>query len=454
MEVLRPVYIPDKQHKSKRNIIVSLTKAEKIKLLKNPKVKDIVLKNELDNMNIYPTAAQTINPVLSSFDNQQHDNWALDYCADRDGTLYTYRQQGEGVDIIVIDSGVDGDHDEFMESGVSRLQKIEWEAGQSTNKPNHYNDEDGHGTAVASCAAGKTQGFARKARIYAIKVFDTDAYTPLGALQNARDFHNAKTGTSDEGRPTVVNNSWSYTMDYPTNHPNKSGKHPIQVNSVDAEIESMVDDGMIVISASGNESHYIATSSDSKYNEFYYIDSNGDWTDNQSVAQSIVYPNRATPSGAYTSLCVGSNGELPSSKSQISYFSNFGTRVDIFAPGRAVQCAEKGTTSSLFKINGTSFSSPHVAGIIALYVGIYPAADQEEANAHIESHARQNEISGNLSGANNVTAVSSYNGLTVKYNNEMKDVAFVLIKKQGEWVRLKSILTNQSNEITPILGRA
>lgn len=454
--VKRRVGSPDEQKKSARNLTVDIDMQERMELLQDDRVRDVIPLTEFEQMKPHKTGAQPINPVFSQFDNAGHDNWALDHCTARNGSTYVYTQDGAGVDIVIIDSGIHLDHEEFKdENGQSRIEQVEWEVGQSTNMPLHYTDTDGHGTAVASCAAGKTQGFAKAAKIFAIKIFDADSYSPLNALQNVRQWHNAKTN----GRPTVVNNSWVYKVDYPTNHPTMAGRaHPIQVSAIDAEIETMIDDGIIVVCAAGNDDHYVATPQDSKYHEFYYLDVNGNWTDDTSSgteteAVTYRYVNRMSPGGADTALCVGSIGDhYAASKFARSYFSNKGTRVDIHAPGVSVQCAKTGTTTGRTKYDGTSFSSPIAAGIIALYMQTHWNANQDGVRKQMSVYADNGEITGALEGAANLSATSLLNGMKFNIAGEIKPLAYPLIKSGGQWLRMKNIAVNDNGAVSTIFG--
>ena len=87
---------------------------------------------------------------------------------------FNYNLTGKGVDVVVHDSGLSINHPEFTDAnGVSRVQQINWftESGlPGTQSANHYRDYHGHGSHVAGTMAGRTQGWARDARIYALKV--------------------------------------------------------------------------------------------------------------------------------------------------------------------------------------------------------------------------------------------------------------------------------------------
>lgn len=142
------------------------------------------------------------------------------------GTTYNYDYDGEGVDIVIMDSGIDANHPEWKGAdGVSRLKQIDWvaESGLSlvnddgtavTQSPYHYTDPDGHGTSCASLAAGYLNGFAKGADIYALKLKELDienhiletGYSYLQACALLKAWHNNK----GNNRPTIVNMSFGY----------------------------------------------------------------------------------------------------------------------------------------------------------------------------------------------------------------------------------------------------
>jgi len=77
-----------------------------------------------------------------------------------------------------------------------------------------------------------------------------------------------------------------------------------------------------------------------------------------------------SPASAGVAITVGST----TSSDSRSSFSNYGSCVDIFAPGSSITAAWIGSNTAIRTISGTSMASPHVAGIAALYISQDAAA--------------------------------------------------------------------------------
>ena len=73
--------------------------------------------------------------------------------------------------------------------------------------------------------------------------------------------------------------------------------------------------------------------------------------------------SRTSPASASSAITVGAIG----SNNARAYFSNFGSTVDVFAPGLNVLSAWIGSTTATNTISGTSMACPHVVGL-ALYL--------------------------------------------------------------------------------------
>lgn len=96
-----------------------------------------------------------------------------------------------------------------------------------------------------------------------------------------------------------------------------------------------------------------------------------------------------------TDACTTSPARAPSaltvaasdSSDARAYFSNFGSCVDIFAPGVGITSAWHSSDASTNTISGTSMASPHVAGVAALVLQGSPGASPAQVASAIEGDA-------------------------------------------------------------------
>ncbi len=354
---------------------------------------------------------------------------------------YDYLLDGSGVDIIVMDTGIKPDHPEFQDkNGISRVQQINWYsvAGVAGTMPaNFYADGNGHGTAVAGVIAGKTFGWAKNAKIYAMNILGTAGTTidTTTAFDLMKKFHQNKTVDSTIGfkRPTIVNMSWGVTMymmssggnynpytghsvytgyqiwggsyrgttwsgyairtDYGMNGSNvgtyATGANVSSVlystpgfsTSYDALTTDLIAAGVHVIHAPGNEKVKQDISTGPDYNNYVSIITSIN-ASGQPVLSNTYY-NR--PSSPWASGCINVGATdvaaYSATQEQRGFYSNYGTAIDTYAPGTAIVTA--GTSgnayyanSSYFQINesGTSFAAPQVAGVLSLFLQQNPGA--------------------------------------------------------------------------------
>jgi subtilisin family serine protease len=177
-------------------------------------------------------------------------------------------------------------------------------------------DCNGHGTHVAGTVAGTTYGVAKKATVVPVRVLDCAGSGAWSGVIAGVDWvaNNAR-------MPAVANMSLGGGV----------------VSSLNTAVANAVASGIPFAVAAGNETTDACTKS---------------------------------PASTPTAITVGST----TSTDARSSFSNFGTCVDIFAPGSSITSAWYTSSSAINTISGTSMASPHVAGAAALYLGINPAA--------------------------------------------------------------------------------
>jgi hypothetical protein len=91
-------------------------------------------------------------------------------------------------------------------------------------------------------------------------------------------------------------------------------------------------------------------------------------------------------------------------------FSNFGTCLDIFAPGNGITSAWMTSDSATNTISGTSMASPHVAGAIALYLQGNPAATPAQVTAALVGNATANKVTSAGTGSPNRLLYTRFGG--------------------------------------------
>ena len=117
-----------------------------------------------------------------------------------------------------------------------------------------------------------------------------------------------------------------------------------------------------------------------------------------SLASSV------SPASASTAITVGA---ITSTWSMASY-SNYGSAVDIFAPGSSVTSAWIGSTSATNTISGTSMASPHVAGLVMYMQSVYGYSGVSSITSAIKSLGTTNSITSLGSGSPNLIAYNGY----------------------------------------------
>ena len=235
---------------------------------------------------------------------------------------------GQGVVAYVVDTGVRYTHQEFG----NRARKNEAVKGiDEVSNDSDPNDCNGHGTHVAGTIGGYTYGVAKQVEIVGVRVLGCDGggWTSdvIAGLNAIPSFH----ATHYPGYRAVVNMSLG------------GGKSV----SMNAAVAALTAANIPVVVAAGNDD-----------------------------ADAGNY----SPASETTAITVGAS----TSSDVRSYFSNYGPVVDIFAPGSAITAAWVSSDSSIYTISGTSMASPHVAGAVALYLGLNSVNSSSPTSSQVE----------------------------------------------------------------------
>jgi subtilisin family serine protease len=205
-------------------------------------------------------------------------------------------------------------------------------------------DCNGHGTHVAATAAGTTFGVAKQALIVPVRVLDCAGSGFLSGVIGGIDWI---AQNHSIGSPAVVNMSLGGGAS----------------STLDAAVDSLVAKGIATVVAAGNSS-----------------------------ADACGYSPARTPSA----ITVAAS----STTDAFATFSNFGTCVDIVAPGVSVLSAWYTSTTATQTLNGTSMATPHVAGAVAsMQTDGYLSPSQ--ADFMLKTNAVKQLISGLPAGTNN-----------------------------------------------------
>ena len=429
-----------------------LTDAEAETLKADPRVFGVTLLPELDpNTGIGFDAIQAGDFTKTTLDRGNFLNWGMRRMNEATNPYsgvsataggYNYTLDASGVDVVIVDSGIQADHPEFQDAaGVSRVQQIDWYAvsGVSGTMPTaHYTDYDGHGTHVAGTATGKTYGWAKNAKIFSVKLNGLQGSSDPNVGISVADmadviigWHNAKPVDPTTGvkRPTVVNHSWGYARYYNTvtnltyqgalktgteiDTANKRwafGLVPIsggsaatyatnvRLTAIDADVQLMIDAGIHICVAAGNRYHKIDVSGGVDFGNFIAADTGS--TEYQKG--SSPYDDQAHIVGNIDSTV--SSGGLE----QKAISSETGPGVSVYAPGTDIMSAMSinnsfGATlianpypaNAAFLINnisGTSMASPQIAGALALWLQINPDATPAQGLAFVNTTAKTEKI--------------------------------------------------------------
>lgn len=257
-------------------------------------------------------------------------------------TNYTYDTSG-GADTCayIIDTGVETTHPEF-EGRATFLGNY---AGDGINK-----DGNGHGTHCAGTIGSKTYGVAKKTKLFAVKVLDSaGSGSTSGVVAGVNAVIIDRKTRAGCSKGAVASLSLG------------GGKSP----SLNLVVANAVTAGIFVTVAAGN---------------------------NNADAGNY------SPSSEPTVFTVGATDKYDVR----AYFSNYGSVVDIFAPG--VSILSTWISGSTNTISGTSMATPHVAGLAAYILGLEGYKAPSVLATRLLTLSIKNKISGLPAGTANKLA--------------------------------------------------
>lgn len=111
--------------------------------------------------------------------------WALDRLDGTENSRYSYDYTGEGVQVYILDSGIQFTHEEFIAENATHSRAV---CGHNYRETEGCGDEWGHGTSIAALIGGNTFGAAKSAELIALKVLAHDGRARFRDVIAALDY--------------------------------------------------------------------------------------------------------------------------------------------------------------------------------------------------------------------------------------------------------------------------
>jgi serine protease AprX len=283
-----------------------------------------------------------LNTATSWFGVQKaRTDFSVDGNVDVSPSTYT----NNDIVIAVIDTGIHRSHKD-LDSG----KIIGWK-DYVKGRTSPY-DDNGHGTHVASIAAGEGQanpaytGVAPRAALVGVKVLNSAGSGSLSAVISGVNW--------------VVDNRVTYGIEIMNLSLGTSGCSNGQ-DSLSLAINNAVNQGIVTVVAAGNSGPKSCTI--------------------------------GSPGAAENAITVGAMSDVGEKGFALASFSSRGptsdgrTKPDVVAPGVSITAAKRGTTSSYITYSGTSMATPFVAGLAALILDANPTLTPTQVKALIQSTA-------------------------------------------------------------------
>jgi subtilisin family serine protease len=245
-------------------------------------------------------------------------------------TTYTYPDSaGSGARIYVVDTGVSANPAQFGSRLLPGFTAI--------SDGNGTADCNGHGTHVAGTVASTTYGVAKQASIVPVRVFGCTGSALTASVLAGLDWIAAN---HPAGTPGIVNLSLGSADPITTT-----------TDPLTTAVNAMSDRGFVMVVAAGNR-----------------------------TANACTY----SPARAAKALTVGAT---TASDARAGY-SNFGSCIDLFAPGSDIRSLQWNNPSGSTVMSGTSMAAPHAAGAAAVLVATAPGLSASQAQSRLLAEAR------------------------------------------------------------------
>ncbi|WP_406065626.1 S8 family peptidase [Streptomyces sp. NBC_01077] len=281
------------------------------------------------------------NQVVHADATQTNAPWGLDRIDQANLPLsgtYTYPDSaGSGVTAYVIDTGVRISHSQLAGRAVNGYDAVD---GDTVAQ-----DGNGHGTHVATTIAGTTYGVAKAAKIVAVRVLDNNGSGTTAGVIAGIDW---VTAHHTAGAPAVANLSLGGGAS----------------TALDNAVKNSIADGVTYTVAAGN---------------------------------SGVNASSSSPARVAEAITVGATSNTDAKAS----WSNYGSVLDLFAPGVSITAGWNTSDTATSTISGTSMATPHVAGAAAIYLAGHTSATPAQVASALVNGATTGKVTTPGSGSPN-----------------------------------------------------
>jgi len=281
--------------------------------------------------------------VMTASTTQSGATWGLDRIDQHLlplNTSYVYNATGAGVTAYIIDTGILFAHSEFGGRAVTGVDEVT--AGGTAA------DCNGHGTHVSGTVGGATYGVAKGVSLVAVRVLDCGGSGSTSGVIAGVDWV-----TANHASPAVANMSLGGGAS----------------TALDQAIASSVAAGVTYAVAAGNGNFL-------------------------GIAQNACNYSPAREPSAIT-VSATDNTDTKAS------WANYGTCVDIFAPGVGITSSWYSSPTATNTISGTSMATPHVVGAAALYLQANPSATPAQVASALTGNATPSVVKSGGSGSPN-----------------------------------------------------
>jgi subtilisin len=266
------------------------------------------------------------------------------------------RDQRVNVDVAVIDGGIQPDHPDLNVVG-----------GTDCAPGDGWADRDGHGTMVGGLvgaidnAIGRV-GVAPGARLWGVRVGKPNGTISTSSLLCGLDWVAANSATIEVANMSLSGNT------------NKTGAcSGNDATNIQLAVCAVIARGVTVTASAGNDSTDAGGLEPALIPEVITVSA---FADNDGLPGAL--------GGPLTNCPVAAEDD------HFASFSNFGSVVDISAPGVCLGSTFINSTTAVS--SGTSFSAPLVAGGAALYIATHPGATPSTVQAAIKAAAEPGPI--------------------------------------------------------------